>query len=754
MGVQVAYSVVTAASAGSTSSIEALLSSTATVTAMSTDLAKTIPGVTVQSPLMLDPSSAPTRAPTFAPSSLQPTKQTVVLSPTVEMVVTPSPSAFAGVLNTVYVSQSVTSATLTVAQAQSSSFLTAFAVGIQNAVPGVTVTVTSVSAARRRLLASVAVSYSASSATASTSALTASLSSPSTIAAASASLVAAGYAGVSVSSPVFASAVGSGSSSTSGGSNTNGGSGTNAGVIAGATVGVLVPFLVGLALLIVYLVKPELLGCNKSHGTTRATNAHHMAPAVGSMVSHPTRTAVGASHSASAGNRSATSASPPRFTAYLDDRTGHTYYVDGTSGATVWNRPGDLLPGWSAELDSASGRLFYLHKESCTTSWERPDNDHAITTPVHVGQVEIDVSSNENDDDTLQQHTWANSRPPAPPSPPSPHLPPSRSTSLVHLESIYTTQDEEPPFYADNGMYNSQAMYVDQTSSQKSSVSASSTAVVGRSVQGGVVPFVLPRPRRPSFEGVVRWGSEVEQEQEQGQGQWQGYHSQSCVDHTLSDHSQPNTSTSTSTTLPTFGRPRDSPVGFDRHDPMHPTNGPSTGRPMLSIVETEQEERTVSQTPSSESTTSTQSNTPMLPYAPTDTPVTPWSIIRRTPPPTPNRPHEEDASSSAAAAAAASIGIPPPLPPLAPLSPLPPLAPLPPRNDLTSNHHDDNHSVYSPPSPGLSSAANTWREVDPSPAPVGMIQHTGEDAREVSHSSFDGSIMIDCSSIHRLNAPF
>ena len=347
VGVQVAYSVVTAASAGSTSSIEALLSSTATVTAMSTDLAKTIPGVTVQAPLMLDPSSAPTRAPTFAPSSRQPTKQTVTLAPAVETVVTsspsafvtPSPSAFAGVLNTVYVSQSVTSATLTAAQAQSSTFMSAFAAGIQNAVPGVTVTVTSVSAARRRLLASVVVSYIASSATASTSALTASLNSPSTIAAASASLVAAGYAGVSVSNPVFASTAGSGSGSTSGGS------GTSPGVIAGATLGVLVPVLIGVALLVIYLVKPQLLGCKKkAHRATRPFNAP-MVP-MGTTMPHAATTAA------------------------------------GDSGGGIGSAPiAPSSPGFT------------------TTA--------ATVRQVEVEQVEIDLSMSYDDDGTLQQNSWS-----------------------------------------------------------------------------------------------------------------------------------------------------------------------------------------------------------------------------------------------------------------------------------------------------------------------------------------------------------
>ena len=481
VGVQVAYSVVTAASAGSTSSIEALLSNPTTVSAVSTNLAATIPGVTVQVPLMLDPSSAPTTSPTFAPSSLQPTKQTIIATaaPSVGTMATSFPTTTVGVLNTVIaVTQTVASATLTVSQAQSNTFMTAFAVGIQSAVPGVTITVTSVTAARRRLLASVVVSYSASSTTVSTSALSASLSSSATIASASASLVAAGYAGVSISSPVFASTIGNTVSASVSG--TNNGSGTNAGVIAGATVGVLVPVLIGLALLIVYLVKPQLLGCNKTQATTKP----HTQPMVTSDPhTNTTKTDTGGANTS---HGIATIAStPPGFTAYREQRFGHTYYVDGTSGATVWTRPGELLPGWTAELDNTTGKLFYLHKESCTTSWERPSNDHEIlpssSSATHLGQIEIDVSS--DDDHNI-----------------------SRSNSLVQIESIYSGHNEEPPF-TDNEIYKT-STYQDHTSSQKS---VSSTAVVGSNL-----PFVLPRPRRPSMEYP---GSEMGQQQTQQQSQ-------------------------------------------------------------------------------------------------------------------------------------------------------------------------------------------------------------------------------------------
>ena len=130
------------------------------------------------------------------------------------------------------------SATLTVAQAQSNIFVTAFAAGIQNAIPGVTITVTSVTAARRRLLASVSVSYSASSTTASTTALSASLSSAATLAAVSTALGSAGYANVVTGSPVFSTSSNgfvAGSASASAGA-----SDITVGAIAGGIIGGLV----------------------------------------------------------------------------------------------------------------------------------------------------------------------------------------------------------------------------------------------------------------------------------------------------------------------------------------------------------------------------------------------------------------------------------------------------------------------------------------------------------------------------------
>ena len=144
--------------------------------------------------------------------------------------------------------------------------MTAFTAGIQDAIPGVIITITSVSAARRRLLASGAVTYTASSATASTSALAASLSSPATIAAVSSSLVAAGYPGVVASSPVFSSSP-SGTPGVSAPSGANAGTGGNAtaGAIAGGVIGgllVIAAIVGGTLFHIVHVRKTyEWIGC-------------------------------------------------------------------------------------------------------------------------------------------------------------------------------------------------------------------------------------------------------------------------------------------------------------------------------------------------------------------------------------------------------------------------------------------------------------------------------------------------------------
>ena len=284
VGVQVAYSIVTAASAGSTSSIEALLANPATVSAMSTNLAATIPEAVVQAPLVLVPTSAPTVLPTFSPSSspiaetapvLTPVSSPVVSSPIGSPVSTPVTVPTTSTSTTVSVTQSVSSATLTVAQAQSGSFSSAFVAGIQGAVPGVTVTVTSVTGgSRRSLLASVVVSYTAVSTTTDAATLTAGLSNAATIAAIGTSLSTSGYAGVTVSSPVIVPAApttssssggggaGSSSSSSSSGSSSGSAGGGNIAVIAGAVVG-------GLVLIAVAVLVPVLLMRNKKPASNR-----------------------------------------------------------------------------------------------------------------------------------------------------------------------------------------------------------------------------------------------------------------------------------------------------------------------------------------------------------------------------------------------------------------------------------------------------------------------------------------------------
>ena len=278
VGVQVAYDVVTPPSAGSTSSLEALLANPTTVSAVSTNLAATFPDAVVQAPLVLTPTSAPTVLPTFTPSS-SPTAETAPVtshvdsSPLASPVATPvtAPTTpIATTSTTVSATQSVSSATLTVAQAQSGSFAAAFVAGIQGSVPDVTVTVTSVAASRRRLLVSVIVSYTAISTSTDTATLTASLSNSVTVAAISTSLSNAGYSGVSVSSPVIvpgtstttsSSSSGGGSAGSASGSSSGGGGGSIA-VIAGAVVG-------GLVLVAVAVLVPVLLMCNKKPASNR-----------------------------------------------------------------------------------------------------------------------------------------------------------------------------------------------------------------------------------------------------------------------------------------------------------------------------------------------------------------------------------------------------------------------------------------------------------------------------------------------------
>ena len=283
VGVQVAYDVVTPPSAGSTSSLEALLANPTTVSAVSANLANSIPDAVVKPPLVLTPTSAPTFLPTFTPSSSPIVETAPVLTPVTSPVTSPVVSSpFASPVatpvttptvpttttsTTVSATQSVSSAALTVTQAQSGSFTSAFVAGIQNAVPGVTVTVTSVAAARRRLLASVVVSYTAVSTSTDTATLTAGLSSSATVTAISTSLSNAGYPGVSVSSPVIGPGAPTTTSSSSSGGGTSGsssgsGGGGNIPVIAGSVVG-------GLVLIAVAVLVPVLVMRNKKPASNR-----------------------------------------------------------------------------------------------------------------------------------------------------------------------------------------------------------------------------------------------------------------------------------------------------------------------------------------------------------------------------------------------------------------------------------------------------------------------------------------------------
>ena len=153
--------------------------------------------------------------------------------------------------------------------------------GIQGSVPGVTVTVTSVTgASRRSLLASVVVSYTAFSTTSDTATLTAGLSNSATIAAIGTSLSTSGFAGVTVSSPVIVPAApttpsssgggGAGSSSSSSSSGSSGGGGNTA-VIAGSVVG-------GLVLIAVAVLVPVLVMRNRKKEP--ASNRFELTPEV------------------------------------------------------------------------------------------------------------------------------------------------------------------------------------------------------------------------------------------------------------------------------------------------------------------------------------------------------------------------------------------------------------------------------------------------------------------------------------------
>ena len=130
---------------------------------------------------------APTLAPTFAPTS------------------TSAPTFASGsVSTTVFATQKVnTGQTLT--EMQYATFATAFATGMQSVLPGTTIIVTGVTASSRRyLLAAAAVSYTATSTSLSTASIQAGISSTAATTAVTSSLQSAGFSGVVLSVPVFA----------------------------------------------------------------------------------------------------------------------------------------------------------------------------------------------------------------------------------------------------------------------------------------------------------------------------------------------------------------------------------------------------------------------------------------------------------------------------------------------------------------------------------------------------------------------
>jgi hypothetical protein len=132
-------------------------------------------------------ASAILSAPTVAPTS----------SPTITVTIATPLSTTVFVTQTVNTGQSL-------AEMQYASFATAFANGMQNAIPGTTVVVTGVTAATRRfLLAAAAVSYTASSTTLSAATIQTGIVSPAATSAVASFLGTAGFSGVTLSTPVF-----------------------------------------------------------------------------------------------------------------------------------------------------------------------------------------------------------------------------------------------------------------------------------------------------------------------------------------------------------------------------------------------------------------------------------------------------------------------------------------------------------------------------------------------------------------------
>ena len=115
----------------------------------------------------------------------------------------PAPTS-TGLSTKIFVTQTVNTGQ-TLAQMQAPAFATAFANGMQAALPGTTITVTGVAASTRRfLLAAAAVSYTATSATLSVASLKAGISSTAATTAVTSSLQTAGFSGITLAAPTFA----------------------------------------------------------------------------------------------------------------------------------------------------------------------------------------------------------------------------------------------------------------------------------------------------------------------------------------------------------------------------------------------------------------------------------------------------------------------------------------------------------------------------------------------------------------------
>ena len=114
----------------------------------------------------------------------------------------PAPTS-TGLSTKIFVTQTVNTGQ-TLAQMQAPAFATAFAYGLQFALPGTNIVVTGVTASTRRfLLAAAAVSYTATSASLSASSLQAGISSTAATTAVTSFLKTAGFSGVSLSVPAF-----------------------------------------------------------------------------------------------------------------------------------------------------------------------------------------------------------------------------------------------------------------------------------------------------------------------------------------------------------------------------------------------------------------------------------------------------------------------------------------------------------------------------------------------------------------------